>query len=60
MLDMNEVLSVTCPKCSAAPKGRCLEPKNGGIGGSHWIENPHAERISKALADKIKKEIKAA
>lgn len=58
MLDMNDVLAEKCPRCNAAPTGKCLEPKHGGIGGSMWVENPHAERISVALANKIKKEIK--
>lgn len=52
ILSMEEILNSTCPVCSAAPTAKCLEKKVGGMGGMNWIENPHPERIRKALLKK--------
>lgn len=52
-LTMEEILSIRCPKCSAAPTGKCLENKRQGIGGMQYIENPHVERVKAALISKL-------
>ena len=38
-------LAITCPKCSAAPGGKCLVRKKDGM---EWIEEPHPERVQAA------------
>lgn len=38
------VLNTVCPKCKAKG-GKCLEKTKTGMGGSHYIEEPHIERV---------------
>lgn len=43
-------LSIVCPKCKAAPGGKCLDKV---VDRSHWIENPHIERVEAAAQAKL-------
>lgn len=55
LISLEDILLNKCPKCSAAPTGKCLEKKQGGIGGFQWVEIPHQERIQLAILKQKKK-----
>ena len=40
-----ETLATKCTECNAAVGGKCLAPKQGGMGGMIWLKSPHRSRV---------------